>query len=193
MPVSKSKISPRDPLHLCTFIILICRPFSKSFNSSILRFPLIYGNNMVLDVLTQLRPSYLLCHKNTNLRGQLQFTAWQAEAWWKIVSSCSLTSGWNTHFISSCRFFHGTEKFLTYIVDYSCCATFYWYSISSYRVQYREHRYGGACCQTGYYQKAVTGRERSVFEVLHKKPRTITKGIIIYHTCISGHCRGELF
>lgn len=51
------KICPQDPLHLCTFIILICRPFSKSFNSSIFKFPLIYGTNMALDVFTQLRPT----------------------------------------------------------------------------------------------------------------------------------------
>lgn len=30
--VFKCKISPRDRSHLCTFIILICHPFSKSFN-----------------------------------------------------------------------------------------------------------------------------------------------------------------
>lgn len=84
--VFKCKISPRDRSHLCTFIILICHPFSKSFNSSIFKLPLIYGTNMALDVLTQLRLSYLLRHKNTNLRGQPQFTAWQVEARWKIVS-----------------------------------------------------------------------------------------------------------
>lgn len=84
--VSKYKFSPRDPLHLCAFIILICRPFSESFKSSIFKFPLIYGTNMALHVLTQLQPSYLLCHKNTNLRVQPHFTAWQVEAWWKIVS-----------------------------------------------------------------------------------------------------------
>lgn len=118
---------------LSWFVVHSWSLLSPLFSSSLWFMTLISGRTFSLGCGCPAATYYLVCHKNTNLRGQPHFTAWQVEAQRKIVSWCSLTSEWNTHFISSCTVctnaMNDHDKFLTWIVDYAHGTTLHYYTI----------------------------------------------------------------
>lgn len=83
--------------YLLVFVILICCSLLKPLKLSVLKFTVIYDTNIRQDILTSpLHTAYLVCHKNSNLRGRPQFTVWQVET----VENC-LTLGMKCTFHSS--------------------------------------------------------------------------------------------
>lgn len=72
---------------LSWFVVHSWRPLSPLFSSSLWFMALISGRTFSLGCGCPAAAFYLGCHKNTNLRGRLHFTAWQVET----VENCLWT------------------------------------------------------------------------------------------------------
>ena len=95
------------------------------FKSSVLKFTVIYDTNIKQVILTRLwlRTTWSVIKTPIWGAGHIsQCGRWRQR---KIVSGCSLTLEWNTHFISSytvcIKVMKHFDEFLTYIVDYVWC------------------------------------------------------------------------